>query len=121
MRAAVDDDPARVHALPEPQFGQRLPEAVGADGGEIGGVRAEPGGGDHGVRRVAAEALEEGAPSFGWLSSTSGSPIARRSDTAHLVATATATPAITPPAARWTRRIALVERKKARARLAASA
>ena len=41
-----------------------------------------------------------GAPSLGWLSSTSASPIARRSDISYLVATATATPAISPPAAR---------------------
>ena len=40
---------------------------------------------------------------------------------AHLVATATATPAISPPAARWAKRMARVERKSARARLAASA
>ncbi len=58
--AAVDHDPARVDALLQPQLGQRLPEGVGADGGEIGRVRAEPGRRDHRVRRVAAEALHEG-------------------------------------------------------------
>ena len=57
--AAVDDDPARVDALLEPKRSERLTERVRADGGEVRSVDAEPGGGDHRVRRVAAEPLHE--------------------------------------------------------------
>ena len=60
MSAAVDHDPARVDAFLEPKLGQRLAETVGADGGEIGGVRAKPRRSDHRVRSVAAESLHEG-------------------------------------------------------------
>ena len=60
MSAAVDHDPGRVDAFLEPKLGQRLAESVGADGGEIGGVRAKPRRRDHGVRGVAAEPLHEG-------------------------------------------------------------
>ena len=59
VSAAIDHDPGRVDALLEPKLGQRLAELVGADGGEIGGVRAKPGRRDHGVRGVAAEPLDE--------------------------------------------------------------
>ena len=49
VSAAVDHDPGRVDALFKPKLGQRLTEAVGADSGEIGGVRAKPRRRDHGV------------------------------------------------------------------------
>ena len=60
VSAAIDHDPARVDALLKPKLGQRLAETVGADGGEIGRVRAEPRRRDHRVRGVAAEPLHEG-------------------------------------------------------------
>ena len=65
VSAAVDRDPARIDAFAEPELGQRLAETVGADGGEIGGVGAEPRRRDHRVRSVAAEPLHEGRPVVG--------------------------------------------------------
>ena len=97
------------------------PNRVGADSGEIGGVRAEPGRGDHRVRRVAAKALQEGRAVGGLVEFDQRLADRQEVRHAHLVATATATPAITPPAARWTIRMALAERNSARARFAASA
>src|SRR6185437_6667079 len=121
MRAAVDRDPTRVDAFAEPELGQRLAETVGADGGEIGGVRAEPRRRDHRVRGVAAEALDERRPVLRLVELDQRFADRQKVRHAYLAATATATPAITPPAKRWTSFIALVELRNARARLAASA
>src|SRR5271165_1588903 len=121
MRAAVDDDPARVHALLQPQLGQRLSEPVGADRGEIGGVGTEPRRGDHRVRRVAAKTLYERRVVVRLIEFDQRLANRKKVRHAHLVATATATPAMTPPAARWAMRMALADRNRARARLAARA
>ena len=122
MRAPVDHDPGRVDAFLEPKLGQRLTEAVGADGSEIGGVGAKPRRRDHGVRGVAAEPLHEGRAVLRLIEFDQS--FADREEIRHtpyLVATATAAPAIRPPAARLTNRIARVERRSVLARLAASA
>src|SRR5208282_5824026 len=121
VRASADDDAAGVDPFAHPEFGQRLTETIGADSGEIGSVGAEPRGGDHRIRGVAAEALHEGRTLARLIQFDQRLADRQEIRHAHLVATATATPAITPPAARWTMRIARVERKNARARLAASA
>ena len=122
VSAAIDHDPGRVDALFEPKLGQRLAELVGADGGEIGGVRAKPGRRDHGVRGVAAEPLDERGAVLRLVEFDQR--FANREEIRqrpYLVATATAAPAMRPPAARLTNRIARVERRRARARFAANA
>ena len=121
MSAAVDHDPARVDALFKPKLSQRLAETVGADGGEIGGVGAKSRRGDHGVRGVAAEPLHEGRAVLRLIEFDQRFADREKIRHTYLVAIATAAPAIRPPAARLTNRIARVERRSALARLAASA
>ena len=122
MRAPVDHDPGRVDAFLQPKLGQRLAETVGADGSEIGGVGAKPRRRDHRVRGVAAEPLHEGGAVFRLIEFDQRFAESRGDPTnPYLVAIATAAPAIRPPAARLTNRIARVERRSVLARLAASA
>ena len=100
VSAAVDHDAARVHPLAHPELDQRLSETVGADGGEKGGVGADARGGDHRVRRIAAEALHERGGVARLLELDQR--FSDRQEIGHegqLAGTATATPAISPAAA----------------------
>src|ERR1700722_3976426 len=121
VSAAVNHDPARVDALFKPKLSQRLTETVGADCGEIGRISAKPRRCDHGVRGVAAEPLREGRAVLRLIEFDQR--FADRQEIRHpyLVATASAAEAVRPPAARWTNRIARVERRRVLARFAASA
>jgi len=121
MGAAVDHDPARVDAFLQPELGQRLTEAVGADGGEIGRVGAKPRRCDHGVRGVAAKPLHEGSALVRLVEFDQR--FANREKIRHALPRRNGhrDPAIRPPAARLTNRIARVERRRVLARLAASA